>query len=655
MTSCKTLALDVETYSGADIKKVGAYRYAADPDFEILLLSYSINSSPPVSVSLARGEEIPAWLIKALTDESVEKWAYNAQFERVCLSAFLGHTIDPTNWHCAAVQASAYGLPRSLDDVCKALQMPQDLAKMRSGKALVRYFCCPCKPTKTNGGRTRNYPAHDPDKWDLFVRYTLQDVVALLEVMKQTSRIPDEEQRLYEVDQRVNDNGVRIDQQLVDGAIKVSDELMSASMDEARKLTGLANPNSLSAVKAWLAEQGVEAASLDKEAAEQLRQREDLPEAARRYLELRADMGKTSVAKYQTMRDSCCPDGRCHGTLQFYGAGRTGRWAGRLIQTQNLPRMYLGPDDQDTARTLIKEGDRETLTMLYGSASDTLSQMIRSALIPANGRSFVVADYSAIEARVIAWYAQEAWRCKAFIDGKDIYCESASQMFHVPVVKGGVNGHLRQKGKVAELALGYGGGVGALINMGAIKMGLTEDELQPIVDAWRAASPRIVNFWWDVDRAAKKALNSGQATKGYGLRIYAEAGALMIQLPSGRTLRYPSAVAVDRQITFDAPGNCGEMIRVETRGAKLVENIVQATARDCLALTLLALDKAAEFKVVFHVHDEIVAECAAPRTSLERLLYEMTKIPPWATGNGSGKYRLCLRGDGYAADYYKKD
>lgn len=651
----RTLAIDIETYSAADLGKVGVYRYSEDPSFEILLFAYAWDDEPVQIVDLACGEEIPEDVFYAIGDENVLKTAYNAQFERVCLSRYTVYAYDldefaedflnPKSWSCTAVQARAAGYPNRLGDVTTALGFGADKAKDRRGKALITYFCSPCKPTKVNGGRTRNLPRHDPEKWKIFKEYCCQDVEAERAVRKCLPQISPTEQELYEIDQRINDRGVRIDRRFVEAAAALGQSHLDGIADDARHATGIDNLNALGAVKDWLRTKGINAETLRKADVERLLGEVDDPEVLA-YLQARQELGKTSTTKYDAMLRCACQDDRVRGTLMFCGAGRTGRWAGRLIQTQNLPRNEI--EDLPFARQLVMERDARSIEMIYGPVTHVLSQLIRTALVPTEGSHFTVADFSAIEARVIAWLAGEDWRTEVFRNHGDIYCASASQMFKVPVEKHGVNGHLRQKGKIAELALGYGGGPAALKAFGADKMGLTDKEMQEIVTQWRAASPHIVKYWWAVDRAAKTAIQTGRTTQLlHGVKIGYRDGALVIALPSERLLRYPGAVVADDRIHFLSPGSSGVMLDTETYGPRLVENIVQATARDCLAVLLydLELDGAS---IVFHVHDEVIVETPNGLHRLDKMLGFMREPPWWADG-------LILEGAGYECSFYQKD
>ena len=647
----RRLYIDIETYSSVDLPKHGVYRYAASDDFEILLMSYAYDDAPVQLIDLACGEEIPEALIHDLTDPTLIKEAYNANFERTCLSHWLGCPMPPEQWRDTMVAAQYCGLPRSLDAVGKALHLGDDQAKMKEGKALIAYFCKPCRPTKTNGGRTRNLPTDAPEKWETFRRYNIRDVEAEREIARRIEKhpVPESEWRIWQMDQRINDRGVKIDRDLAEAAVSVAAQNAEALTGEMLKLTKLGNPNSVSQLKAWLAEAGEETDSLSRDwVAEKLGA---LPEGdVKRVLEIRRELGKSSVAKYEAMLRSADPvDDRVRGTLQHYGANRTGRWAGRLLQVQNLPQNHL--PDLEAAREAVRTRDAGWVRALYGSVSDTLSQLIRTALIPETGCRFAVSDFSAIEARLVAWLSGEEWRQEVFASGGDIYCASAAQMFHVPVEKHGVNGHLRQKGKVAELALGYGGGAGALTAMGALKMGLTEEELPDIVQRWREASPRIVSLWRRVDEAARQAVTYKiwSDDLGYGLRIGCESGMMMIDLPSGRRLHYCHPRIEEGKFGKPCITYCGaNWLRESTYGPKLTENIIQATGRDCLAAAMLKVS--ARYPIVMHVHDEMIAEVPAEQAeaALQYMNEKMAEPLDWAAG-------LILRGDGYLCDFYKKD
>lgn len=645
----RTVSIDIETYSSADLAKCGVYKYTEALDFEVLLFGYAVDGGEVKVVDLAQGESIPEEIISALTDSSVLKYAFNASFERICLSRYLGlptgRYLDPESWRCTMVWSAYMGLPLSLQGVGSVLEL--DKQKLSEGKELIRYFCMPCAPTKTNGGRTRNLPKDAPDKWELFKSYNLRDVETEMGIQQKLSKfpVPEEVWDEYRIDQEINDRGVQLDIQLVDSAIRmdsISKELLTEAM---QRLTELENPNSVTQMRLWLADNGMETDTLGKKAvAEMLK---TAPTELAEVLLLRQQLAKSSVTKYRAMKNAVCSDGRARGMFQFYGANRTGRWAGRLIQMQNLPQNHL--DDLKEARQLVRTGDFEAVQMLYEDVPDTLSQLIRTAFVPKAGNLFYVADFSAIEARVIAWFAGEEWRQKVFAEGKDIYCASASQMFKVPVEKHGINGHLRQKGKIAELALGYGGSVGALKAMGALDMGLIEDELGPLVKAWRTANPNIVRFWWDVDRAVMNVIKKKVPDETHGIRFEYLSGMLCIRLPSGRTLHYVKPKIEDNRfggesITYEGVGTAKKWERMDSYGPKFVENIVQATARDILCYAMKTLRDCA---ITMHIHDELVIE-ADPATSLEAICERMGRTPPWAKG-------LQLRADGYVTEFYKKD
>lgn len=641
----KTLSIDIETFSDVDLKKCGVYQYASSPAFEILLFGYAVDGGAVQVVDLACGGEIPAEIAAALSDESVTKWAFNAMFERVCLSNYLGEWLEPEGWHCTMVWSATLGLPLSLESAGAALGLEKQ--KLTEGKDLIRYFCVPCKPTKTNGGRTRNLPEHDRERWERFKAYNLRDVEAEMQIQQKLSKFPvsDSVWEEYQQDQEINDRGIGVDMELVRQAIAM-DERSKADLSSAmQELTSLENPNSVQQMKQWLAENGLETDTLGKKAVAELIK--TAPEPLKIVLTLRQQLARSSVKKYTAMENVVCSDGRAHGMFQFYGANRTGRFSGRLIQLQNLPQNHM--PDLAQARALVRSGDYDALSMLYENIPDTLSQLIRTAFVPQDGRKFIVADFSAIEARVIAWFAGERWRLKVFEDGGDIYCASASQMFHVPVEKHGVNGHLRQKGKIAELALGYGGSVGALKSMGALEMGLAEDELQPLVDAWRNSNPMITQFWWDVDRAVKECIKKRLPTETHGVCFTYQSGMLFITLPSGRRLAYVKPRIGENcfggeSVTYMGVGGTKKWERLESYGPKFVENIVQATARDILCYAMQTLKHCA---IVAHVHDEIIIE-ADRRMSLAAVCEQMGRTPPWAKG-------LKLRADGYECEFYQKD
>ena len=645
----QTLSIDLETYSDQPLAKTGVYRYVESPDFEILLFAYSVDGGPVQQIDLACGEKIPSEILSALEDETVTKWAFNANFERICLSRFLGYPtgdyLEPDSWKCSMVWAAYMGLPLSLEGVGAVLGLEKQ--KLTEGKDLIKYFCQPCAPTKSNGQRTRNLPEHAPDKWLAFKRYNIRDVETEMSIQARLSKypVPDSVWEEYHLDQEINDRGVGLDMELVRQAIQMDGRSRSELTQAMKELTSLDNPNSVQQMKQWLADNGVETDTLGKKAVAELLK--TAPPQLQKVLTLRQQLAKSSVKKYQAMETAVCADGRARGMFQFYGANRTGRWAGRIIQMQNLPQNHL--DDLSEARGLVRVGDFDALEMLYEDVPDTLSQLIRTAFVPQENRKFIVADFSAIEARVIAWFAGEKWRQDVFAEGKDIYCASASQMFGVPVEKHGVNGHLRQKGKIAELALGYGGSVGALKAMGALEMGLQEDELPALVSAWRQANPKIVQFWWAVDRAVMDAVTRKTTTKTHGIIFSARNGMLFITLPSDRSLAYVKPKIGENRfgggcITYEGIGGTKKWERLESYGPKFVENIVQATSRDILCYAMQTLRCCS---IVMHIHDEVVIE-ADRRMSLQAVCDQMGRTPPWAKG-------LQLRADGYETDFYKKD
>lgn len=642
------MGIDIETYSSAPLPKCGVYRYTDAPDFEVLLFSYAYDDGPVLTIDLACGEELPPDVISALNDPTVIKAAYNAQFERVCLSRHLGHWLDPHQWRCTAVMAAYLTLPSRLADVAVALKLSQQ--KMEEGKDLIRYFSVPCKPTKTNGGRTRNMPADAPDKWALYKQYNAQDVVTERAVRKALEAwpLPEHEWKLYALDQQINDRGVRVDKKLVKNAIAVDEVFTEAAYQQAKELTGLENPGSVNQLKAWLADQDMPMESLAKKIVQEKASQSDGIVAE--LLNLRLELSKTSVKKYEAMARTVCRDGRIHGLLQFGGASRTFRWAGRLVQIQNLPQNHL--PDLDLAREIVKAGDEEMLDSLFGSVPGTLSELIRTAFIPKEGCRFIVADFSAIEARVLAWLAGEEWVLDEFRGKGKIYEATASRMFHIPqesIVKGHPNYEYRQKGKQATLSCGYGGGVGALKAMGA-KM--PEEEMQPLVDAWRAANPNIVAFWNAMDRAARKVIRSKTSALVGKVTLYWQDDKMLMRLPSGRNLCYQSPhFTMNRfgsdAIGYYAPNAAGQMVEQETFGGKLAENATQAIARDILAHAMLNLD-AAGYPIVFHVHDEAVMEMPIGEGSMEDACAVMGQPPDWASD-------LPLRADGYECAYYRKD
>ena len=642
----KRISIDLETYSSVDLGKSGVYKYAESEDFEILLFAYSLNDEKVQVIDLASGDIIPEEILSALSDESIEKWAFNANFERVCLSRFLGKRLKPQGWHCTMIWAAYLGLPLSLEKVGEVLKL--DKQKMNEGKALIRYFSIPCKPTKTNGMRTRNLPHHDLEKWSTFKEYNQRDVETEMAIKKKLSAfpMPQSEWENYWIDQNINDRGILIDEILVDSAIKFNEILREENMDRAIELTGLENPNSPLQLKEWLNKKGLEIDSLAKKDVESaLKNAEgDIKEV----LELRQELSKSSVRKYDAMKNVKGKDNRARGLIQFYGANRTGRYSGRLIQVQNLRRNNL--KDLDLARSLVKNRDFETMEILYESPSDILSQLIRTAFIPKEGTRFIISDFSAIEARVLAWLAGEQWVLDAFENGEDIYCRTASRMFGVPIEKHGINGHLRQKGKIATLACGYQGALGALKAMGGIEMGLSEDELQSIVDSWREANPNIVSLWWDIDSVVKRVVKTRTKEEYKNLVISYEKGILFIELPSKRSLAYPKAkIGTNRfggeSIVYEGIVVGNKWDKIESYGGKFVENIVQAIARDILAEAMMRLEKKG-FNIVMHIHDEVVIE--SDSSSIEEINEIMSLVPSWAHG-------LILDADGFESEFYKKD
>lgn len=657
----KNLSVDLETFSSVNLGKCGVYKYAESDDFEILLFGYSVDGSEVQVVDLAQGETIPEVVLSALTDETVTKWAFNAQFERVCLSRYLrdkginvnpgktgkseGLFLNPCSWHCTMIWSATLGLPMSLESVGAVLGL--DKQKLTEGKSLIKYFCLPCNPTKVNGGRTRNKYFHDKEKWEQFKSYNKRDVEVEMSIQEKLSRFPVSDflwQEFY-LDQEINDRGIGIDPLFVESAIKLDLEVKTHLMSELKHITGLENPNSVLQMRSWLKKHGLEMESLGKkEVAKELK---TVGKELAEVLQLRQQLAKSSVKKYTAMKNAACMDYRERGMFRFYGANRTGRFAGRLVQLQNLPQNHL--PDLAEARSLVKQGNVEALEMLYEDIPDTLSQLIRTAFIPRTGLKFIVADFSAIEARVLAWLAGEKWRMQVFAEGKDIYCSSASQMFSVPVEKHGVNGHLRQKGKIAELALGYGGSVGALKAMGALDMGLREDELQPLVDAWRKSNPMVTTLWWDVDRAVKQCVHEHVSVRTHNIVFTYKSGFLIIKLPSKRCLYYVKPRVEENKyggesVTYEGVGSTKKWERLESYGPKFVENITQAIARDIL---LYAMQTLKEYRIVAHVHDEAIIE-ADKSVSVQSVCELMGRTPPWAEG-------LVLRADGYECEFYKKD
>ena len=640
----KEMSIDLETYSDVDISKCGAYKYAESENFEILLFGVSIDGGDVQVFDLACGDTIPDDILAALSDYTVTKWAFNANFERICLSNWLrkhhpahfkGYSIpedpaskylDPASWKCTMIWSAYMGLPLSLEGVGAVLKLQDQ--KMKEGKDLIKYFCCPCKPTKVNGGRTRNLPEHAPDKWETFKTYNKRDVDVEMAIKQRLSKfpVPDFVWEEYHLDQEINDRGIMLDMDVVENAIAFDEKSKAELMIAMQNITNLDNPNSVVQMKQWLSDNGIEAESLGKKDVAAMIKDTDGDVAAA--LKLRLQLAKSSVKKYQAMQNAVCKDGRAHGMFQFYGANRSGRWAGRLIQLQNLPQNHM--NDLADARELVRTGDYDTLELLYDDIPDTLSQLIRTAFIARPGYKFVVSDYSAIEARVLAYLAGETWRSKVFAEGKDIYCASASQMFGVPVEKHGINSHLRQKGKIAELALGYGGSVGALISMGALDMGLTEDELQPLVDSWRASNPNITAFWWNVDNAVKTAIKMKVPTEVNGIKFLCRSGMLFIKLPSGRTLSYVKPRIGENRfggesVTYEGIGSTKKWERIESYGPKFVENIVQAVSRDLLCFAMRNLSHCF---ICGHVHDELIIECSQD-VDYKSICNIMSRSPDW--------------------------
>lgn len=658
-----TLSIDVETFSNVDLKKCGVYKYAESPDFEILLFGVSVDGGEATVYDLASGDTVPEEIIQALADDSVIKWAYNASFERVCLSVWLRRNypqyfssysieddtvrnyLDPSSWRCSLVWGAYMGLPLSLEGIGKVLKLENQ--KMAEGKALIRYFCVPCKPTKANGGRMRNLPEHDPVKWSTFIAYNKRDVETEMAIQQKLSKfpVPDFLWAEYHLDQEINDRGIQLDMVLVEQAIAIDERSREELSAKMQQLTALENPNSVHQMKEWLTKHGLEVDSLDKKAVKELLK--TAPPELAEVLELRRQLAKSSVKKYQAMQNAVCADGRARGMFQFYGANRSGRWAGRLIQLQNLPQNHMA--HLEDARRLVRAGDYALLSALYDSVPEVLSELIRTAFVPRDGYKFIVSDFSAIEARVLSFLAGESWRLKVFAENGDIYCASASAMFHVPVEKHGQNAHLRQKGKIAELALGYGGSVGALKSMGALEMGLAEEELQPLVDAWRTSNPNIVQLWWDVDNAVKTTVRQRLDTETHGIRFRYRSGMLFIVLPSGRQLCYVKPKMGTNKfggdsVTYEGVGSTKKWERIESYGPKFVENIVQAISRDILMYAIRTLSHCF---IVGHVHDELIIECSMS-VSLDAVCEQMGRTPPWIEG-------LNLRADGYETMFYKKD
>ena len=641
----KSISIDIETFSSIDLKKCGVYKYAESDDFEILLFAYSVDGSDVKVIDLASGEKIPDEIISVLSDENIIKWAYNANFERICLSRYLDEWLEPESWQCTLVWGATLGLPLSLEGIGAVLGLEKQ--KLNEGKSLITYFCKHCSPTKTNGGRTRNLPIHDKEKWQKFKEYNKRDVEVEMQIQDKLSRfpVPNELWEEYHLSEEINDRGILVDMDFVKNAIKLDEITKATLMTKMQEITKIENPNSVMQMKSWLVENGLEMDSLGKkEVAEVLK---TAPPLLAEVLELRQQVAKSSVKKYTAMQNAVCKDNHVRGMFQFYGANRTGRFAGRIVQLQNLHQNHM--TDLAEARELIKHGHFEAVNFLYDNPSEVLSELIRTAFVPPNTEKFIVSDFSAIEARVIAWLSNEKWRLDAFSHGKDIYCESASKMFGIPVEKHGVNGHLRQKGKIAELALGYGGSVGALTAMGALDMGLTGDELKPLVDAWRSANPKIVQLWWDVDKAVKNCAKGCRIAETHGIKFSYQSGFLFITLPSGRKLAYVKPKIGANQfggecVTYEGVGTNKKWERIDSYGPKFVENIVQAIARDVL---MYAIGTLKNCKIVAHVHDEIVIEVDR-RMSLSAVCEQMGRTPPWAKG-------LLVPADGYECEFYRKD
>ena len=663
MKKIQTLSLDLETFSDVDLQKCGVYKYAQSPNFEILLFGVSVNGGEVVVYDLAQGDTVSMKIVEALTDDTVTKWAYNAAFERICLSVWLqrnypayfhsysinedtvGDYLDPSAWKCSMIWAAYMGLPLSLAGAGTVLGLEEQ--KLKEGKDLIRYFCVPCKPTKVNGGRTRNLPEHDMEKWNTFIFYNKRDVEVEMSIQDRLKKfpVPDFVWDEYHLDQEINDRGIALDMAVVENAIAFDAKSKAELAEKMQKLTDLDNPNSVVQMKQWLLDNGLEMDSLGKKEVAQAVK--TAPKELVEVLLLRQQLSKSSVKKYQAMQNAVCEDGRARGMFQFYGANRSGRWAGRMIQLQNLPQNHM--PDLEQARELVESGNYDAMELLYDDIPDTLSQLIRTAFVPRPGMKFVVADFSAIEARVLSHLAKENWRTEVFANNGDIYCASASAMFGVPVEKHGVNGNLRQKGKIAELALGYGGSVGALKAMGALDMGLDEEELQPLVDSWRAANPNIVRFWWEVDRCVKETVKKRVPTETHGIRFIYQSGMLFIKLPSGRHLSYVKPRMGENRfggesVTYEGVGGTKKWERIESYGPKFVENIVQAISRDILAHSMRTLSHCF---ICGHVHDELIIECSMG-VSLDAICEQMGRTPTWIPG-------LLLRADGYECSFYKKD
>ena len=661
----ETISIDIETYSENDLGKCGVYKYVQHPDFDILLFGYAVDGGAVRVVDLASGETLPEEVLAALSNETVTKWAFNSNFERVCLSEWLrrnhpeyfssynvpgdtvGDYLDPRGWKCSMVWSAYMGLPLSLAGAGAVLGLEEQ--KLKEGKDLIRYFCVPCKATKANGGRTRNLPEHDREKWERFKSYNQRDVEVEMSIQEKLRNfpVPDFVWEEFWLDQEINDRGILLDIDMVENAILLDGISKDKLSDSMKKITGLENPNSVAQMKQWLSSRGVETETLGKKDAAKMIADRDMDEEVAEALKLRLQLAKSSVKKYQAMRNAVCRDSRARGMFQFYGANRSGRWAGRIIQLQNLPQNHM--EDLEQARGLVKNGDYEALSMLYDSVPNVLSELIRTAFVAGDENKFCVLDFSAIEARVLSWLAGERWRMEVFVNNGDIYCASASAMFGVPVEKHGRNAELRQKGKIAELALGYGGSVGALKSMGALEMGLAEEELQPLVDSWRTANPNIVRFWWDVDRAVKKAVKQREPSVLRGIRFECRSGMLFTTLPSGRRLAYVKPRIGENRfggesVTYEGVGGTKKWEQIESYGPKFVENIVQAISRDILCYAMRTLSHC---RICAHVHDELIIECRKD-ASLDAVCEQMGRTPPWAEG-------LVLRADGYETQFYKKD
>lgn len=659
----KSLSIDLETFSDVDLNKSGVYRYTESPAFEILLFGFARDNDPVTVLDLTAGDTVPEDVLDALTDQTVTKWAFNASFERICLSAYLRkyyperfvtysipedsvrNYLDPASWRCSMIWSAYLGLPLSLKGVGEALDLEEQ--KMAEGKELLRYFCTPCKPTKVNGGRTRNLPSDAPDKWEVFKKYNRRDVEVEMSIKKRLHSfpVPDSVWEEYHIDQEINDRGILVDLEMAEQAIAIDSRSKASLTEKLQKLTGLSNPNSVVQMKDWLSAHGLKTDTLGKKAVAVLM--ETAPDNLKEVLKLRQQIAKSSVKKYQAMQNAACRDHRARGMFQFYGANRSGRFSGRLIQLQNLPQNHM--PDLAEARALVKNGDYESLDLLYDSVPNVLSELIRTAFIPRPGMKFIVSDFSSIEARVLAYLSEEQHTIDSFARGEDIYCATASSMFHKPVVKHGINGELRQKGKIATLACGYGGSVGALKAMGALDMGLQEEELQPIVDAWRAANPHITKFWWDIDRAVKEVIRTKGTREVRGIRFFYKSQLLFIHLPSGRDLAYVKPMIQPNQyggesITYMGIGSTKKWERIESYGPKIVENITQAISRDILCYAMRTLSHCF---ICAHVHDELIIECGMD-VSFDAVCEQMGRTPPWAPG-------LLLRADGYECEFYKKD